>query len=370
MVTSPPDAKIVPAHHHHAVRHHHHHQATPSKPEPPKNIPIPIPKITIRSKAVLDSVAHLPRNHLGHSYYQSELTPVGKTMNSPRARLGFASTPQPLPLFEGSENSTFTIRVPRIHLTEQSRREITARRAVWGTDVYTDDSDVIAACIHHGWFRGCWSEDVDVSLLGLELGDGNSPSMPPEYLTEPPMNGPTEVPKDKDLHVTILVLPKLEKYSAVTRFGMRSREWGANREGYKGHHDGLSFMILSCRWLDGDELSASRSFKEIKKLRPVAMEQWEIDAEREWGEQLLNAGRGMEGLVVQESFERGGEGRFGDLKGIGGKSWWVKPLKKVEKVEEEPVRDKESEIRDVADKMIENVNGHLKENVADAVAAA
>jgi len=292
-------------------------------------------------------------------------------MNSPRARLGFASTPQPLPLFEGSENCTFTIRVPRIHLMDQSRREITARRAVWGTDVYTDDSDIIAACIHHGWFRGCWADDVDVSLLGLELNDG--PTVPPEdYLVEPPKNGPIEIPKDRDLHVTVLILPKLEKYSSVTRFGMRSREWGAKREGYRGQHDGLSFMVLSVRWVDGDELGASRSAKETKKLRPVALEQWEIEAEKEWGESLLNGTRHHDNVVVEESFERGGEGSFGDLKGIGGKSWWVKPIKTKEKMELEPPvieeeRNEEQEIQSVADKMIENVNGHLKEHVVEAV---
>jgi hypothetical protein len=78
---------------------------------------------------------------------------------------------------------------------------------VWGTDVYTDDSDIIAACIHQGWFRGEWAEDVDPSLLGLELGDG-APDSPKEYLTDPPLRGPMQVPKDRDLDVTILILPR------------------------------------------------------------------------------------------------------------------------------------------------------------------
>lgn len=240
--------------------------------------------------------------------------------------------------------------------------------------MYTDDSDVIAACIHHGWFRGCWADDVDISLLGLELNDGlTSPSV--DYLVEPPKHGPMEIPKDRDLHITVLILPKLEKYSSVTRFGIRSREWGAKREGYKGQHDGLSFMILSVRWVDGDELSTSRSAKETKKLRPVVLEQWEIEAEREWGESLLNGTRKHDNVVVEESFERGGVGNFGDLKGIGGKSWWVKPIKTKEETGAEAQiidekRDEEMEIQSVAEKMIENVNGHLKENVVEAVAVA
>jgi phenolic acid decarboxylase len=73
-------------------------------------------------------------------------------------------------LIEGKENCTLTMKIGKEHLIPASREEITSRRALWGTDVYTDDSDVIAACIHAGWIRGEWSDDVDVSMLGLDEG--------------------------------------------------------------------------------------------------------------------------------------------------------------------------------------------------------
>lgn len=125
--------------------------------------------------------------------------------------------------------------MPRIHISNTSRQEITSRKAVWGTDIYTDDSDVIAAYIHQGWFKGQWADDVDIDLLGLELDDG-PPESPKDYLDKPPRRGPMDVPKKRDLHVTVLVLPKLEKYSSTTRFGIRSREWGAKREGRQSLH--------------------------------------------------------------------------------------------------------------------------------------
>ncbi|KAK4130797.1 hypothetical protein BT67DRAFT_458444 [Trichocladium antarcticum] len=50
------------------------------------------------------------------------------------------------------------MKIGKKHLTPASREEITRRRALWGTDVYTDDSDVISACIYAGWIRSEWPE--------------------------------------------------------------------------------------------------------------------------------------------------------------------------------------------------------------------
>jgi len=157
VIPSPPDAKAAPVLHHHHVSRHHHHQITPSKSEPviknvcdselfncltmcdtlcaisltlPMKVVVKLSKKIIRSQAVLDSVAHLPRKHLGHNFYKSNITPVGSAAIGPRSQIGFASTPEPLPNFEGSENCTFTVKIPRTYLLAESRREITYRKAV------------------------------------------------------------------------------------------------------------------------------------------------------------------------------------------------------------------------------------------------
>ncbi len=293
---TPGPAKDLPGGHHH---HHHHHHATAraappnAKVAPPPRSPSPVilpkPKQTVLSKAVLDSVADRPRTHLGDVVYEPILKRArlqdARTGRPPRS--GFKSTPKPLPwdLIEGKENCTLMMKIGKEHLDRASREEITCRRALWGTDVYTDDSDVVAACIHAGWIRGEWPADVDVSMLGLDEGyvvsdvrsllkgrangakEGNPPTSQPgsgalTVLTEPPKNGPMPVPENRDLHVTLLILPRLEKYASTTRFGIKSREFGGPVGDEEAHqraiHDGISFMVTELRWVTNGGASQNR----------------------------------------------------------------------------------------------------------------
>jgi len=77
------------------------------------------------------------------------------------------------------------------------------RRGIWGTDVYTDDSDLGLVLIHAGWIR--W----------METGDS----------------------MDKDvIEVKVRVVPKLVRYFATERNGVRTRSWGNG-------HDGASIVV-------------------------------------------------------------------------------------------------------------------------------
>jgi hypothetical protein len=176
------------------------------------------------------------------------------------------------------------VKIGKEHLSRAAREEITCRRALWGSDVYTDDSDVVAACIHAGWIRGEWPDDVDVSMLGLDEGYSVSDvrallhgrangvkdkavasqlgSSTLSVLTEPPKNGPMPVPENRDLHVTLLILPRLEKYASTTRFGIKSREFGGPVGDEEAHqraiHDGISFMVIGLRWVTNGGASQNR----------------------------------------------------------------------------------------------------------------
>jgi len=177
-----------------------------------------------------------------------------------------------------------TVKIGKQHLSRYSVEEITSRRAVWGTEIYTDDSDVVAACIHGGWIRGEWPEGVDIDGLDLDEGTGSpgsketkgrktnghkdlvdSPThqLIPHMLTEPPKTGPVPVPENRDLHVTIVILPLLEKYASTVRFGIKSREFGGMLVGDDGSqqravHDGLSFMVTGIRWVANGAGSQNR----------------------------------------------------------------------------------------------------------------
>ncbi|KAJ5973089.1 uncharacterized protein N7479_003007 [Penicillium vulpinum] len=264
--TSPADPTA--AHHHHQHHHHHHHHV-PRPATIPAASPIREPRTTVNLEPLLSSVAHLPRHHLGSTLYTPRIgTPTAKS-SLDSSKFGYTTTPQPLPRFEQRENCTFTVRVPRFRINQSHREEICARRALWGTGVYTDDSDPVAAAIHSGFIRGAWGDDVDESMLDLEIKDTYQHAPPPEPTTngDSPAKGPRLPPippTDKDLHITLLVLPRVAQYDSTLMFGLKSRKWD-------GRHDGMSFKIHAVDWVDegvarGEERSGEARRKRLRTL--------------------------------------------------------------------------------------------------------
>lgn len=175
------------------------------------------------------------------------------------------------------------------------------------------------------------------------------------------------VPPNRDLHITILILPQLEKYSSCTRFGIRSREWGGKHNGYTGVHDGLSFMILSIKWVDGVDSYEERTEGKKMKLRPRTpgvddAEEMEPSQNRH---HLESNGHGEMGGVVRESFERGGpaplDNELGDMKGLG-RNWWKGKCKMKETTKSKEQLAPESEAQEnkepLAVQPAEHLNGH------------
>jgi len=291
-------------------------------------------------------VANLPRTHLGDVVYDPILKPARlqdkRTGRPPHS--GYKSTPRPLPwgLINGKENCTLTMKIGKEHLTAASREEITSRRALWGTDVYTDDSDVIAACIHAGWIRGEWPEEVDVDLLGLDEGfyvsdakdirgrqqaPQNGPirnvveEANPNILTEPPATGPMVVPENRDLHVTLLVLPTLEKYASTTRYGIKSREFGGpvngrDEFGKRAVHDGISFMITGLRWVTNGGSSQNRLRGKARRER-IRKALREVELGPAW------AGGVRNGVEARENEAPKTAEKVGEISG----AWWKQPSK-------------------------------------------
>ena len=333
-----PFAKDFPTTHHHHIAprstpqavNAHMHGANPRSIAGPQQSPrptiFPKPKQIISSKAVLDSVAGLPRHHLGDVLYEPILKPA--RLHDPRTgrppRHAYSSTPKPLPwdLIEDKLNCTLTVKVGKQHLVPSAREEITNRRAIWGTEIYTDDSDVVAACIHGGWIRGEWPDDVDLDALGLDEGpdspdakeaksrksagakqpNGSSAQQhtSPDVLTEPPKTGPVAVPENRDLHVTLLILPVLEKYASTVRFGIKSREFGGRLGGGGGGggddddgpqqravHDGLSFMVRGIRWVSNGAGTQNRLRGKARRER-IRRALREVELGPSWGGSVAN----------------------------------------------------------------------------------
>ncbi|CAG8063346.1 unnamed protein product [Penicillium olsonii] len=264
--TSPADPAA--GHHHH---HHHHHHHAPRPATIPAASPIREPRTTVIIEPILSSVSHLPRHHLGSTLYTPRVGAPTAKSSPDSSKFGYTTTPQPLPRFEQRANCTFTVRVPRWRINQSHREEICARRAIWGTGVYTDDSDPVAAAIHSGFIRGAWGEDVDESMLDLEIKDTYQHAPPaPEAEGEKPETGakapriPPVPPADKDLHITLLVLPRVNQYDSTLLFGLKSRKWD-------GRHDGMSFKVHAVDWVDegvgrGEERGGEARRKRLRTL--------------------------------------------------------------------------------------------------------
>ncbi|CAI2168324.1 12292_t:CDS:2 [Funneliformis geosporum] len=140
------------------------------------------PQVVVENDEALNMEGREER-HLGHLIYNSK---------------------EILPPLEFHENGLLEIWIESKYLTWFNEKVRT--HALWGTDVYTDDSDVVAVLIHTGHYT------------------------PPPSLSEWTPDYP-----DHDLCVTIRVLPKLVQYTSTIRDGYKSRSWG--------NHHGVSYKI-------------------------------------------------------------------------------------------------------------------------------
>ncbi|KAF8454610.1 histone deacetylation protein Rxt3-domain-containing protein [Terfezia claveryi] len=264
-------------HHHHPPRHHS------PVPQPPAKRP----KLIINSTPVVDSVANLTRYHLGSMVYN----PSG---NSNALNKGYSTTHSMLPRFEGRENCIFQIRIPRRYLYERERAEICKRRCLWGSDVYTDDSDVLAVLVHMGNIPPVLPNGIDPELVlapqpglmedkdkefgrkgyraaatgkGKSVVNGSNIAVPPTASTDR-INGALpagtkSIPSgylniNKDIIVDILILPPLEKYSSTVRNAIKSRSWTKQ-------HDGMSYKVYDVKTAEPGE--AEGRGKSMRKQR-------------------------------------------------------------------------------------------------------
>lgn len=243
--------------------------------------------------------------------------------NTNAANKGYSTTHSMLPRFEGRENCIFQIRIPRRYLYERERAEVCRRRWLWGSDVYTDDSDVLAVLIHLGKIPPALPEGVEPEMVlapqgavveekevgrkggkaaakGKGVVNGSSLHAAPSSSTMK-TNGTTTTnftstsaaPNgylniNKDIVVDILILPPLEKYSTTVRNAVKSRAWSKQ-------HDGMSYMVHEVKTAEPGE--AEGRGKSMRKQRLNEREHI-----RKWGTLPGREGEGgLRSLVGREA---------------------------------------------------------------------
>jgi hypothetical protein len=248
--------------------------------------------LLIDSSKVLASLESKPRNYLGSTVY----------LPTPTPKEGYSVTQPLLPRFEGRENSIFQVRIPKRFLSDTHRRDVTRRRCVWGTEVYTDDSDILAVLIHTGRIPGYIPEDVDPTLLketGRKIILKGSISASTSPTTPAPgkwkINGTAKkteekrptIPPGKDLLVNLLILPRLERYTGSVKNALKSRSWNTI-------HDGMSYSIWDMEWVEAGEAESRGGGSKKRRLD-------EREWVRRWGE--LPPSRG--GMGKQGGWNKG-----------------------------------------------------------------
>jgi hypothetical protein len=228
-------------HHHHHHRHHHHHHhhhhhaedenaldlqeargvsaahSLNSMKRSREEVSIVDPPATIRSEVtvsstdVFEAAKLFPRRVLDTILYR----PLVKDEVL-------------LPRLDDKCNSMVQIRISGRFL-DGNRNEAVVRRKLWGTDVYTDDSDIVAALYHTGYLgeHGTGSKDLG------------------------------------DCIATIVILPKLERYIGCHRHGLNSRTWLTQ-------HDGVSYRIENVQFIPYGKAEA------VVSLRKQRLEDWHL----------------------------------------------------------------------------------------------
>ncbi|GMM31234.1 hypothetical protein DAMA08_039790 [Martiniozyma asiatica (nom. inval.)] len=161
--------------------------------------------INVNSKSVLESIKSFPRKHLGcYLYNPQTMIPIW-TANHP--------------------NCTIDIYIPQIYLQDINLND----RKLWGTDIYTDDSDIVSILVHLGVIR----------LIESNNGKEPYPDVKPVGML------PQIEPLDSDnlmdlLIVRVVITPGLKLWKGCDRFGLVSRTWGL--------HDGAGIMVDKIWW--------------------------------------------------------------------------------------------------------------------------
>lgn len=167
--------------------------------------------------------------------------------------------------------------------------DVFLKRKAWGTDVYTDDSDVVMMCLHSGYLLGpnlesvpawvppgkavnAWkrmTDDLAMRAKNGELEENDNAILSATVLgpdadqainlSPESIKGRNErLDKTMDISVVLRVAPQLIAYKGSQRGGVKTRSWGNT-------HDGVSLVIESVQLQPSGYASGERGLKRMKQ---------------------------------------------------------------------------------------------------------
>ncbi|KAG7831213.1 hypothetical protein KL919_000447 [Ogataea angusta] len=251
------------------------HQASPKQSTEKTKETFRPREITIDSKETLLLAAKFPRKHLGSIIYQAYPTKETRCM--------YLQNIEPEHMHEDSQvtnelaskriellpayfanyiNCTVDIHIPYQCIPDNVN---VYDRRLWGTDIYTDDSDIVAILYHCGVLKSadpsapdsglCIRTPEDSEKSGESIIDNEKGTIKFSRHTGPLTPGNLENRSNvikqavdssdaNDLVVTLLILPRLGVYQGTYRNNYYSRTWGSNGR----LHNGVSIALYAVKW--------------------------------------------------------------------------------------------------------------------------
>jgi hypothetical protein len=134
------------------------------------------------------------------------------------------------------------VRIPA-HCLTHNNRQVRARQ-LWGSDIYTDDSDLVVVLMHAGYLYHsrkdaaellpCWVMLKSTKYLGTCPPPTSKwkRHQPPHLFTHLPFCA-VHHPPALVSEVRVVVVPRepLPYYTSTARNSIRSRSWGASTDG-------------------------------------------------------------------------------------------------------------------------------------------
>ncbi|KAH3683747.1 hypothetical protein WICPIJ_005266 [Wickerhamomyces pijperi] len=231
-------------------------------------------EVKVNNADVLEYASKFPRKHLGSIIYTP--TPTKETHKQLRDFQDIEISEDEktrivplLPELNTYINSIVTVRIPSFQIIDLLNNENYNKRAIWGTDVYTDDSDILLVLKHNGFLP---TQDSEVEQL--IPNEGSVKSTPGNLLNT--QNIQQNVSNFKhflniiggDIHVDLIILPRLTTYKGIFRNGLNSRDWETG-------HDGVSFALFGVRYGDKNSAVDSSNDVSIKKRKLQELYQME-----------------------------------------------------------------------------------------------
>lgn len=144
-------------------------------------------------------------------------------------------------------NCTIEVHVP---FSAISDNENVFNRKIWGTDIYTDDSDIVSILVHCGIIEGEPPFESGSQVVPVTAGNEIDKACIKTY----------DRNSKRDIVATFLILPPLASYNGCFRNNYNSRSWDKP-------HNGASLALQQVRYLEIDSSTCGKLKKQSIKER-------------------------------------------------------------------------------------------------------